>query len=163
MIQAAVFLSLLQLTVLWIVPQPKENVWRTLAQAMGQDHICLSQASAKDPISSCLMGIPFKEAELLPALLRIRSEYKKAPGRTSHALEEFRLQGKINLPVINPLVLWRDWVAILPKATDEPQEVKLLSSSPAPFCMRFVYTPPKDQEKSFSCLLQIKEAYLAGT
>ncbi|TRZ19392.1 hypothetical protein HGM15179_007720 [Zosterops borbonicus] len=54
----------------WIVPQPKANVWRTLAMAMGQDHICLSQGSAQDPIASCLVGIPFQESELPPELLR---------------------------------------------------------------------------------------------
>ncbi|TRZ06827.1 hypothetical protein HGM15179_020279 [Zosterops borbonicus] len=44
-------------TIPWIVPQPKANVWRTLAKAMGQDHICLSQGSAEDLISSCLANL----------------------------------------------------------------------------------------------------------
>ncbi|TRZ14383.1 hypothetical protein HGM15179_012724 [Zosterops borbonicus] len=73
-LQVMAFLGLLQWTVPWIVPQPKANVWRTLTQAIGQDHICLSQASAKDPISSCLMGIPFKEAEFPLALLQFRDK-----------------------------------------------------------------------------------------
>lgn len=82
-------------------------MWRTLTQAMGQDDICFSQASAKDPISSCLVGIPFKEAEFSPALLNFLNEYnKQTPGRHSCALEEFRLQRKIKLLVVNPLVLW---------------------------------------------------------
>ncbi|XP_036262064.1 uncharacterized protein LOC118701515 [Molothrus ater] len=42
----------------WIIPQPRANVWRTLANALGQEHICLSMASAEDPMSTCLVGIP---------------------------------------------------------------------------------------------------------
>ncbi|TRZ08547.1 hypothetical protein HGM15179_018560 [Zosterops borbonicus] len=148
----------------WIVTQPKANVWRTLAMAMGQDHICLSQGSAKDPIASCLVGIPFKEDEFPPALLNFKNEYnKQSPGRHTRALEEFRLQRQIKLPVINPLILWRDWVSTsLPRAENEPQELELLGSSPAPFCVQFVFTPPKGQEKLFTQILQIKDEYHAG-
>ncbi|XP_077641340.1 uncharacterized protein LOC144246713 [Lonchura striata] len=42
----------------WIVPQPKKNVWVTLAQALQQDHMCLSTASAENPMSTCLIGVP---------------------------------------------------------------------------------------------------------
>lgn len=111
------------------------------------------------------MGIPFKEAEFPLALLQFRGKYnKKAPGRNSRALEEFRLQRKIKLPVVNPLVLCRDWVSTsLLQATDEPQELELLGSSPAPFCVQFVFIPPQGQEREFSNVLQIKEVYLAST
>ncbi|TRZ11486.1 hypothetical protein HGM15179_015617 [Zosterops borbonicus] len=153
-------------TVGWIVPQPKANVWRTLAMAMGQDHICLSQGSAQNPISSCLMGIPLKEDEFPPALLNFKAEYnKQTPSRHTRArlLEEFRLQRKIKLPVINPLILWRDWVSTsLPRSDSEPQELELLGSSPAPFCVQFVFTPPPGQENLFTRVLQIKDAYLAN-
>ncbi|TRZ11450.1 hypothetical protein HGM15179_015655 [Zosterops borbonicus] len=102
--QLAVIFGFLNYTMPWIVPQPKANVWRTLAKAMGQDHICLFQGSAKDPISSCLVGIPFKEDEFPPALLNFKNEYnKQSPGHHTRALEEFRLQRKIKLPVVNPL------------------------------------------------------------
>ncbi|TRZ10813.1 hypothetical protein HGM15179_016282 [Zosterops borbonicus] len=74
-LQLAVILGLIDCATTWIVPQPKANVWRTLTMAMGQDHICLSQGSVKDPISSCLVGIPFKEAEYPPALLNFEKEY----------------------------------------------------------------------------------------
>ncbi|TRZ06828.1 hypothetical protein HGM15179_020280 [Zosterops borbonicus] len=160
--QIAVVLGLFGCTIPWIVPQPKANVWRTLAKAMGQDHICLSQGSAEDPISSWLVGIPFKEAEYPPTLLNFKDKYsRRTPGRQSRALEEFCLRRKIKLPVINPLVLWRDWVSIsLPRAESEPQELELLGSSPAPFCM---FIPPQGQEKTFSQVLQIKDVYLANT
>ncbi|TRZ23928.1 hypothetical protein HGM15179_003199 [Zosterops borbonicus] len=160
----ATFFGFFAWTTGWIVPQPKANVWRTLAMAMGQDHICLSQGSAKDPIASCLVGIPFKEDEFPPALLNFKNEYnKQTPGCHTRALEEFHLQRRIKLPVINPLILWRDWVSTsLPRAENEPQELELLGSSPAPFCVQFVFTPPKDQEKLFTKILQIKDAYHTG-
>ncbi|RMC10113.1 hypothetical protein DUI87_12911 [Hirundo rustica rustica] len=55
----------------WIIPQPKANVWATLARSMGQDHICLAAASADDPLSTCLVGIPFKPEEFPPELLQL--------------------------------------------------------------------------------------------
>ncbi|RMC01175.1 hypothetical protein DUI87_22266 [Hirundo rustica rustica] len=55
----------------WIIPQPKTNVWATLARSMGQDHICLTAASADDPLSTCLVGIPFKPKEFPSELLQL--------------------------------------------------------------------------------------------
>ncbi|TRZ13215.1 hypothetical protein HGM15179_013889 [Zosterops borbonicus] len=63
----------------WVVPQPKANVWRTLARAMGQDHICLSQGSTEDPIASCLVGIPAQESELPPELLQWKRDLNNKP------------------------------------------------------------------------------------
>lgn len=144
-LQIVLFTSLLQLTISWIVPQPKVNVWRTLAEAMGQDHICLSSASAQDPMSSCLVGIPSKEEELPPALLQLKNQHNsKAPGHVT------KLRRKTSLPVSNPLALWREWVTELPQAPEEPQELELLGSSQAFFCVQFIFTPPEGQEKSFS-------------
>ncbi|TRZ19195.1 hypothetical protein HGM15179_007868, partial [Zosterops borbonicus] len=53
-LQLVIVLLAATCTMSWMVPQPKANVWRTLPLAMGQDHICLSQGSAQDPIASCL-------------------------------------------------------------------------------------------------------------
>lgn len=121
LLRAAVLISLFHLTSPWIVPQPKANVRRTLAQAMGQDHICLSQASAQNPMLSCLVGIPFKEEELPPTLLKLKNHYNdKAPGHIAHSFHspkaylpsllrstrafiETGLERKIILPVFNPL------------------------------------------------------------
>ncbi|RMC19416.1 hypothetical protein DUI87_04026 [Hirundo rustica rustica] len=41
---------------------------------MGQDHICLAAASADDPLSTCLVGIPFKPEEFPAELLRVTVE-----------------------------------------------------------------------------------------
>lgn len=51
--------------VAWIVPQPKANVWVTLAKAPQQDHMRLSMGSVTDPLSSCLVGIPLREDDPL--------------------------------------------------------------------------------------------------
>ncbi|RMC04684.1 hypothetical protein DUI87_17854 [Hirundo rustica rustica] len=58
----------------WLVPQPKANVWATLARAMGQDHICLSATSADNPLMTCLVGIPYGPKELPARLLEITEE-----------------------------------------------------------------------------------------
>lgn len=47
----------------WIVPQPRANVWVTLAKALQQDHMCPCMGSVNDPLSSCLVGIPLREDE----------------------------------------------------------------------------------------------------
>lgn len=61
--------SLLVPTTTWIVPQPKANVWTTLARLLGQDHLCLSWTSSTNPILTCLVGIPFPPEEFLESLL----------------------------------------------------------------------------------------------
>ncbi|KAJ7428700.1 hypothetical protein WISP_00959 [Willisornis vidua] len=38
--------------------QPEHSVWVTLANAMGQDTICLFTATPADPSQMCLVGIP---------------------------------------------------------------------------------------------------------
>lgn len=42
----------------WIVPQPRQNVWATLGDVLQWDHLCLSVASADDPMLTCLVGVP---------------------------------------------------------------------------------------------------------
>ncbi|RMB97109.1 hypothetical protein DUI87_26393 [Hirundo rustica rustica] len=41
---------------------------------MGQDHICLSATSADSPLSTCLVGIPFKPRDFPPKFLQIVRE-----------------------------------------------------------------------------------------
>ncbi|XP_053824706.1 uncharacterized protein LOC128802404 isoform X2 [Vidua chalybeata] len=55
-----------------IVPQPWKNVWVTLAQALKQEHLCLATASAENPMSTCLIGIPSKEQEFPKSLVRLQ-------------------------------------------------------------------------------------------
>lgn len=59
----------------WIVPQPRKNIWVTLAEALKQDHICLSTATAENPMSTCLVVVPFKP-EAYPEILK---KQKKPP------------------------------------------------------------------------------------
>lgn len=103
----------------WGIPQPRKNVWVTLANALQQDHMCLSMAAASDPLSTCLAGIPYTEY----------SKPKRGP------------------PPANPLQQWDAWAKILPNAEREPQELELLGSAPAPFCLHFYYKAEEEGEK----------------
>lgn len=62
-VQIVILFALSSLTTAWIVPQPHQNIWVTLAQMLQQENICLSTAAAKDPMSTCLVGIPWQAAE----------------------------------------------------------------------------------------------------
>ncbi|XP_058716083.1 uncharacterized protein LOC131590192 [Poecile atricapillus] len=96
----------------WLVAQPQENVWITLAKTLQQDHMCLSMGSATNPLSSCLVGIPLKP-------------------------HEYPFTGKEP----NPVDTWDEWTKILPHAPEEPQELELLGSSKAAYCINFNYHP----------------------
>ncbi|TRZ06538.1 hypothetical protein HGM15179_020569 [Zosterops borbonicus] len=67
-IQLVILLMLNRLATAWIVPQPRQNVWVTLAQTLQQENICLFTAAAKNPMSTCLVGIPLQAGEF-PACL----------------------------------------------------------------------------------------------
>ncbi|TRZ05078.1 hypothetical protein HGM15179_022029, partial [Zosterops borbonicus] len=122
----------------WIVPQPKVNVWKTLAKTLGQDHICLSSTAAGDPLSSCLVGIPFEEKDYPPALLRMKQSFNRKPVVISHFTELNHASALVK----NPLAFWKEWTFHLPALPQEPQELDLLGSSPSPFCIHFTFTPP---------------------
>ncbi|KAF4804515.1 hypothetical protein TURU_007128 [Turdus rufiventris] len=62
-IQVVFLLTLNSLPAAWIVPQPHQNVWVTLAQTLQQENICLSTAAAENPMSTCLVGVPLKAGE----------------------------------------------------------------------------------------------------
>lgn len=94
----------------WIVKQPKENLWVTLAKSLKQDSLCLSMESATNPMSTCLVGIT----------------------RQPH---DYPFAGKRP----NPVDSWDNWMRILPHAPEEPQEFDLLGSSKATYCVRFGY------------------------
>ncbi|XP_036245695.1 uncharacterized protein LOC118690841 [Molothrus ater] len=103
----------------WIVPQPKANVWRTLAQAMGQEHICLDLGSAEDPMSSCLVGIP---------------------------LPPFEFPYPFNVTYNPPLMVdaqnaWRDGLRKLTPLQSDPPELHLVGSARASACIWFQYSP----------------------
>ncbi|RMC22177.1 hypothetical protein DUI87_03050 [Hirundo rustica rustica] len=69
----------------WIPSKwPKANIWTTLAKAMGQDHICLSATSADSPLSTCLVGIPFKPEEFPQKLLQLVKSGREQNYRQIH-------------------------------------------------------------------------------
>ncbi|XP_071282027.1 uncharacterized protein [Agelaius tricolor] len=109
----------------WIVPQPKANVWRTLANALGQEHICLDMGSAEDPMSSCLVGIPLSPNEL--------------PSPFNFTLAPL-VSGTLS-PSVNVQDVWRDGIKGLVPLSSEPPELDLLGSSNAPICFLFHFAP----------------------
>lgn len=91
-----------------IVLQLKANMWVTLAKATSQDSICLSMGSAKDPLVMCLVELPLRP-------------------------EEYSFTGR----KCNPVDTWDDWIRELPHTPEEPQELDLLGSSRAAYCINF--------------------------
>lgn len=100
----------------WVVPQPKANVWTTLAKSLNQTGLCMSLGSSEDPMSTCLVGIPLDE-----------NEYPFAGKRP------------------DPVTSWDEWTKPLPVAPDEPQELDLLGSAKATHCVTFYYRVKRDE------------------
>ncbi|TRZ16419.1 hypothetical protein HGM15179_010670, partial [Zosterops borbonicus] len=159
LLHLVVVLTVLSPALSWVVPQPKANVWRTLARAMGQDHICLSQGSTKDPIVSCLVGIPSQESELPPELLQWKDNFNEKP--FPEYSREYSVDRSLPYPITNPFTLWKNWIQsnVLPGSPDEPQELELLGSSPATFCIQFVYVPIPSAERFYHFLPENKAYY----
>nr|XP_041567365.1 uncharacterized protein LOC121468201 [Taeniopygia guttata] len=129
----------------WIVPQPKKNVWVTLAQALKQNHMCLSTASAENPMSTCLVGVPSKGDEFPIGLVRPQKQVNENKIPEAGA-EFYRRRGaveQVKIPVQNPLILWQKWILHLPSAEGEPQELELLGSAKAEYCIQFDFPQPK--------------------
>ncbi|XP_072778618.1 uncharacterized protein [Taeniopygia guttata] len=134
----------------WIVSQPKKNVWVTLAQALKQDHMCLSTASAENPMSTCLVGVPSKGDEFPIGLVRLQKQ-----------VNENKIPGVGKIPVQNPLILWQKWILDLPSAEGEPQELELLGSAKAEYCIQFDFSPTKEV-KLYEQVKQYKVEFRAG-
>jgi len=102
---------------IWVLPQPKINVWASLANLTGPDSICLSIASPGNPFSTCLVGVPLDEWPIPPALTSV-------------------------VPPDNGTVndMWDLWTDQLPLAQLEPQEIELLGSIRMDFWFFFNYT-----------------------
>ncbi|XP_063257816.1 uncharacterized protein LOC134559070 [Prinia subflava] len=120
---AVLFASLLTIAQAWLVPQPQQNVWTVLAKSLGQDHICLNQASAANPMASCLVGIPFKDREMPKMLLGYAQKLRQEAAKMEH-----------NLKHAHYIVAWYNYIKSLPKLENEPQELELLGSARAESC-----------------------------
>lgn len=81
----------------WIVPQPRQNIWVTSAKIL-QDSLCMSIESVNDPLSTCLVGIPLTANNYL--------HVGKRP---------------------TPVDTWDEWTKILLHASEEPQELTVSS------------------------------------
>ncbi|XP_064261049.1 uncharacterized protein LOC135290975 [Passer domesticus] len=148
----------------WIVPQPRKNVWVTLAHALNQSHLCLSTPAAENPMSTCLVGVPSKWAEFPDSIRNIQNQLN-GNNPPNQWVEIFRYWGVVNYaktPVTNPLVLWRKWVYDLPYAEAEPQEFELLGSAKADYCVHFDFTP-SSRAKLYENIKQHKLEFRAST
>ncbi|RMC16780.1 hypothetical protein DUI87_06374 [Hirundo rustica rustica] len=117
----------------WKMGQPPENVWVTLAKTLRQDNLCLSMGSVSSPLSSCLVGIPFKINEPSP-LHPFAGNWPALPTAEKGPARE----------------AWEQWVKLIPKATtdahkenpvanSEPQELDLLVSAKASYSFNFYF------------------------
>ncbi|RMB91441.1 hypothetical protein DUI87_32233 [Hirundo rustica rustica] len=92
----------------WLVPQPKANVWATLARAMGQDHICLSATSADSPLMTCLVRIPYGPKELPTKPLEITEQTnREGASKGQEKSYQFVYQTK----KVYTARIWCDWIA----------------------------------------------------
>ena len=126
------------LSEVWVVPQPQKNIWVTLAHALKQDQVCLS--SVNDPLSTCLVGILLQPSEHSQSLVTFQNKVnsEKAP---DHVFTQSCVVYKIQLPITNPLALWREWIENLPKLENELQEFELIGSTCTHFCIHFDFKP----------------------
>lgn len=101
----------------WLPTQPKENIWVTLANATGQNVLCLSVASSMNPFSTCLVGLPLDNWTLtvVPSSMAM-----------------------VTLP--HPVDTWDGWVVHQSMTFLEPQEIDLLGSVKMDMCLYFNYT-----------------------
>ncbi|XP_048786975.1 uncharacterized protein LOC125686699 [Lagopus muta] len=99
----------------WIPAQPKQNVWVTLANKMGQDTLCLSTASPGNPFS-CLVGQPLDKWPIPNSIAEIAFN-------TSAVVDK-----------------WDGWVLRLQQSNLEPQELELLGSVKMDYCLYFNYS-----------------------
>lgn len=159
----------------WIVPQPAANVWSVLAHTMGQDHICLSTSAAQNPMATCLVGIPLEQEEFisLSKLLEpmqapttpsrnagtppVSSHHPRAPYRR-RPIKPFSWHRRGKRDTDNPL---EKWLPQLSRASSEPQELDLLGSYPARYCVKFQFRLPPDRE-AFKIIAPNRREYNAA-
>lgn len=136
----------------WIVPQPRQNVWVISACALQHDHLCLSMASADDRVSTCLGGMPFSIDQFPSELRALMNNINQNPPLVCRRC----------VHITNPLVLWRKWSSNLPELDKKPTEFELLGSLIAPFCVQFIFKPSYYPESYISVKIHKKEFQAAN-
>ncbi|RLW01716.1 hypothetical protein DV515_00007732 [Chloebia gouldiae] len=134
-------------------PQPYQNVWVTLAQTLQQENICLSTAAAKDPMSTCLVGIPWQAGEFPAGLNKHRSNVIPE----SHTPQPHKDQRQVEL-ILKSL---EEWLRGLPRMAQEPQELELLGSSPAAYCVHFSGLPNPSNPDEYHIIKQYRGEFTA--
>ena len=127
------FLIIVKTTAIWIPPQPKQNVWVTLANKTGQDSICIALTSPRNPFSTCLVGVPL-DTWPCPA-----SAFICRGTKPRHNVDN-----------------WDRIVPSFPRAALEPQELEILGSIQADACVNFKWSSVyRDKGKSQSLSVQV--------
>ncbi|KAF4789881.1 hypothetical protein TURU_147121 [Turdus rufiventris] len=149
-IQAVCLLILNNLAAAWIIPQPRQNVWVTLAQTRQQENKCLSTAAAENPMSTYLVGVPLKAGEY-SASFEIQMPNELPESHTIQSYKPHRQQVVMSKNSIEELLPG------LSKAVEEPQELELLGSYPAQYCIHFVIFPNPSDTKEFHNIWQYRQ------
>nr|XP_041567129.1 uncharacterized protein LOC121468117 [Taeniopygia guttata] len=152
-IRVVILLLLNSQAAAWIVPQPRQNIWVTLAQTLQQENICLSTAAAKDPMSTCLVGIPW-QAGVFPAGLDTYRSNEIPESYTPRPHKDQKQVGGI-------LKSLEEWLRGLPKIAQEPQELELLGSSPAAYCVHFAVFPKPSNTDEYHVIKQHRGEFTA--
>ena len=124
------FIGIITTVAIYVPPQPKTNIWVTLANLTNQESICLALSSPGNPFSTCLVGLPTDvwPCPLLPYFCVLHGDKPYCSNSTPAC--------NANKP--NSVVeQWDFWVPHLPTAPAEPQELELLGSVKMDSCLYF--------------------------
>ncbi|KAK4822299.1 hypothetical protein QYF61_012998 [Mycteria americana] len=120
LVRSIILLSIIiRLSEPWVSVQPRNNIWVTLANVTGQEHMCLSVVSAGNPFTTCLVGIPLRSLEYEGLVNRIAPSVKNGTG----AMDQ-----------------WDGWMWHVLQTDLEPQELNILGCVTATACLQFNYT-----------------------
>lgn len=106
----------------WMVPQPKQNVWVTLANITNQETLGLSVASPDNPFSTCLSGLPMHVWPVTEDT--IHTMWSNSPN---------------NEWIHNWVDIWDYWTLDVPHVPLEPQELEVFGSVTRDYYMKFEF------------------------
>lgn len=116
--------------------------------------------SSTSPISTCLVGIPFTPEEFPKSILfhQAQANSMKAAFKLVQAGEFFR---QVKLHVVNPLLLWSEWVDTFLELDREAQGLELMGSVAAAQCIHFDYPVLLEYQKEYHVVRQFDECFMA--